>query len=76
MKKNLLYVVWGIILTPLFFSCSTEEMSSDSQDLNLSGAATVQEEPILASDLVGTWNMYKMTSDVEVDFDQNGQFTL
>ncbi|WP_029038259.1 lipocalin family protein [Salinimicrobium xinjiangense] len=83
MKRNLLYVIWGIMLTPLLFSCSTDEMSSDSQDLNLSGTATVQEEQILVSDLVGTWNIYSMTSvpleeggeATAVDFDQNGSFT-
>lgn len=76
MKRNLLYAVVGIVLAPLVIACSAEEMSNDQQELNLSGTANMQEAQILASDLVGTWIMYSMTSDVAVDFDQNGNFTF
>lgn len=64
------------MLSPLFFACSTEEMSSDVQELNLSGTASVEEANILAADLVGTWNMYSMSSmETTVDFDQDGSRT-
>ncbi len=73
----------GIMLAPLFTACSKDNLNSDVQELNLTGTATTQEVQILASDLVGTWNMYSMTSvafqdqsAVQVDFDQNGQYTF
>lgn len=76
MKRNLLYALTGIVLAPLFFSCSPEQGSDDPQELNLSGTTLAQEAPILASDLVGTWNMYSMSSmETTVDFDQDGKPT-
>lgn len=76
MKRILLNAVAGFMLSPLFIACSTDEMSSDTQELNLSGTASVQEADIMAADLVGTWNMYSMSSmETTVDFDQDGNRT-
>ncbi len=64
------------MLAPIFIACSTDKMDSDVQELNLSGNASIQEADILAADLVGTWNMYSMSSmETTVDFDQDGNRT-
>ncbi|MCC8359822.1 lipocalin-like domain-containing protein [Salinimicrobium sediminilitoris] len=76
MKRLLLHAVAGIMLAPLFTACSKDNGNSDVQELNLTGTTSIQEVNILAADLVGTWNMYSMTSmENTVDFDQDGNRT-
>ncbi|MFD2517657.1 hypothetical protein [Salinimicrobium flavum] len=76
MKKILLNAVAGIMMAPLFIACSADEMSSDVNELNVSGTASGEDVQIMTSDLVGIWNMYSMSSlEDTVDFDQDGNYT-
>lgn len=60
----------------LLSACSGDSLSeSGDVSLNATSTTTAKSQDITVADLVGTWHMYSMTSDVEVDFDQNGSYT-
>lgn len=62
----------AVILT----ACSTENVDEQMITLNASGTSlNAETTEIAVEDLVGTWNMYSMTSSDSVDFDQNGIYT-
>lgn len=71
--KNLFKNMFGVgVGVSLLMSCSVE--SVDETNLNAS-MSTMEVQNLSISDLVGTWNMYSMTSSDSVDFDQNGVYT-
>lgn len=65
--------IFGFIAA-LIISCSAEDADMELNSLNASGTV-VQAEAVTANQLVGYWKMYSMTSNPDVDFDQNGVFT-
>ena len=67
--KNVLQIIPAAAFVCLsFISCSTEEMASSDTSLNAVGT-TLEVNEITAADLEGQWNMYAMTSNIAVDFD-------
>ena len=75
MKKITQFFFAG--LAGLLLSACSAESLSDFENVSLNATTTnVSSEDIVASDLLGTWNMYSMTAmETSVDFDLNGQYT-
>ena len=76
MKKTITQLLLACVAVISLAGCSKETISeSDNVSLNAT-TTTVSSEDIVSSDLVGTWNMYSMTSaETSVDFDLDGQYT-
>lgn len=70
MKKQLIFFI-GSLCASLLLSCSTDAIETrDMNSLNSTASLTTAAD-ITAADLVGTWRIYAMNSDVEVNFNQD-----
>jgi hypothetical protein len=77
MKKYLQRVMMGGVGLGMLMSCTADSVSDDALSLNAT-TSTVPTQDLSMNDLVGTWNMYSMTSIGEgktVDFDGDGHYT-
>ena len=76
MKKTFTHLLLAGLTGILISSCSKETYSeTDDVSLNVT-TSTASSQDILSADLIGTWNMYSMSSmETSVDFDLNGQYT-
>lgn len=74
MKELLQKMFIGGFGVTLMVACSAESADEELTGLNAS-TSTVLVQDLSMDDLVGTWNMYSMTSSDSVDFDQNGVYT-
>lgn len=62
----------------MLIACSTESVDEQMDSLNATGTSEDQPlaDDISGNELVGTWNMFSMTSEfTTVDFDQDGNRT-
>ncbi|WP_324720750.1 lipocalin family protein [Salinimicrobium sp. HB62] len=76
MKKSFTRFVLTGVAGILLSACSAEKYSEiDSASLNAT-TTTASSQEIVSSDLVGTWNMFSMTSmETMVDFNLDGTYT-
>ena len=74
MKKLLQNLLVGGVGVISLIACSVESIDQEMTALNAS-TSTMEVQDLSMNDLVGTWNMYSMTSSDSVDFDQNEVYT-
>ncbi|MEG9327197.1 lipocalin family protein [Salinimicrobium catena] len=75
MKKIALNLLSLAVATTLFVGCSTDTLTEENSSLN--ATATVFEgQDIQQNQLVGTWIIESMTSNIAVDLDANGSSSV
>lgn len=77
MEKTTFKLILTTFPALLLLACSGEDLPAvENLSLNATSTAIAESQDLIASDLLGTWEMYSMTSiETTVDFDQNGQPT-
>ena len=74
MKKLSTLILGSLCASTLFFSCSADaSLVEETTALNSTTTLTTAAD-ISSADLVGTWKIESMTSDVGVDFNQDQNF--
>ena len=75
MKKFSTLFFGSLCASVLFFSCSPDATVIEDANALDSSASMTTAASITSADLVGTWNLQSMNSDVAVDFNSDGAYS-